>query len=383
MPTVPAAALQLRTSLPAYGEAASSAGLSGSALPAIPVPLQAPLGASLLGSPALPSPLPPGPLISSALPKSPSAGAMPDAAGSAVPSSADDAVGVAEGRKTFDGAAAPDFGARGGTEIANKDTILSDVDRALGRAKPPALEYFFVRPLSMLKAPRLRLGTGTNPYGHAAVRYTLPDGTQKLMNIVGDPKRELVNFLKPQDYIYGTRNFDAGSEQGGVYNRGMVTVRIEELPAETLRALDRFYTRLQGQAERGEARFSLVLSKVRNVFRTLFGGRALYGNCALWTSRGLAAAKILHLPSFWPKSIWVTLYETYKKRDPSNVHVVSYRRVRHARRTYGTDAEMHGLVAPLRWFKSWKYWELDDFADVSVEVPDGTMTAVAAPRKPQ
>lgn len=30
-----------------------------------------------------------------------------------------------------------------------------------------------------------QVGLSRNPYGHAAVRYTLPDGTQKIMNIVG------------------------------------------------------------------------------------------------------------------------------------------------------------------------------------------------------
>jgi hypothetical protein len=50
------------------------------------------------------------------------------------------------------------------------------------------------------------------------VRYTLPNGEQKLMNIVGQPHKEMVNFLDPSEYLYGTC-FDNGAEQGGVYNR--------------------------------------------------------------------------------------------------------------------------------------------------------------------
>lgn len=38
----------------------------------------------------------------------------------------------------------PPLGYPGGPEIANKDTLLSEVDAALGCKKPPAIEYLFV-----------------------------------------------------------------------------------------------------------------------------------------------------------------------------------------------------------------------------------------------
>jgi hypothetical protein len=117
--------------------------------------------------------------------------------------------------------------------------------------KPPAVEYIFVEPYADFGLPFSSYGFSRNPYGQyersssssspppppspftstptthaptphyalsAAVRYTLPNGEQKLMNIVGQPHKEMVNFLDPSEYLYGTC-FDNGAEQGGVYNR--------------------------------------------------------------------------------------------------------------------------------------------------------------------
>ncbi len=38
----------------------------------------------------------------------------------------------------------------------------------------------------------------------------------------------MVNFLTPEDYFFGTRHFERGASQGGVYNRHIVSVRVEE-----------------------------------------------------------------------------------------------------------------------------------------------------------
>ena len=282
-------------------------------------------------------------------------------------------------RLTGTGPVAPDFGAKHGTEIANKASILRETDAALGRSKPPALEYIFVRPLPAWKLSR-DSGSGTNPYGHAVVRYTLPDGTQKVMNIVGAKGREMVNFLDPRDYLYGTNVFDTGSEQGGVYNRGMFSVRIEDLPPERIMALDRYYTGLAARAKSRQAKFFLAFPNLLNFLaRFIPALRAEWGNCALWASKGLTAAGILSRPTAWPKEIWVDLYERYRAQDPSNVSTVSYRRVRHAVQTKGKQVDTHGLVAPLRWRESWKYWDLERFSDTAVSVPEGTMAARVLP----
>lgn len=48
---------------------------------------------------------------------------------------------------------------------------------------------------------------------------------------------------------------------------------------------------------------------------------------------GLVEAGILKRPSLWPKKIAVNVFERQGQKDPSNVHVVSYRNVKHAKRT--------------------------------------------------
>jgi hypothetical protein len=123
-----------------------------------------------------------------------------------------------------------DFGAPDGSEISNKDSILQEIDEALGVSKPPDIEYIFVEPYSDFSLAGI--GIGRNPYGHAALRYTLPSGEQILMNIVGVPGRQMVNFLDPVEYLYGTGFFEEGAEQRGVYNRTMVSVRIEQVEPE-------------------------------------------------------------------------------------------------------------------------------------------------------
>lgn len=358
--------------------AVASAALLGSSLsapvPAVRAPLSAPslAPARLLSAPSLAAPslisLPVAPAVTPAPAATPLA-SLAEAAGRL------QAPKAAPARVLDRLFTASDFGAKDGTELANKDSVLGDVDAALGRKGPPALEYIFVKPLATLKLNK-GSGTGTNPYGHAVVRYTLPDGTRKAMNIVGKKGRQMVNFLSPEDYFYGTGVFETGSEQGGVYNRSMVSVRVERLPAEQLLALDRYYTELAGRAKSGRAAFKLLVGRVLNlVTRALRLSWPEFGNCALWTSKGLAAAGILEKPTPWPKHILVDLLEKYRALDPDNAHVVSYHRVAHAVQTYGKLAETHGLVAPIHILRNIKYWDLERFADAVVEVPEGSMSA--------
>ena len=44
--------------------------------------------------------------------------------------------------------------------------------------------------------------------------------------MIGDVQGNLgVNFLKAEDYMFGTKDFDTASLQGGIYNRNMISVR--------------------------------------------------------------------------------------------------------------------------------------------------------------
>lgn len=50
------------------------------------------------------------------------------------------------------------------------------------------------------------------------------------MNIVGLANQEMVNFLPPEEFFFGT-NFDieTGNEQGGIYNRNFASIRVQHV----------------------------------------------------------------------------------------------------------------------------------------------------------
>jgi len=117
-----------------------------------------------------------------------------------------------------------------GLEIDNKDTILAQIDQLCSKGKPPAVEYIFVEPA--FRADHSAKALRIFGFGHAVIKYLL-DGKQRVMNIVGVSSNksskadlELVNFLSPQEYLFGLSSDTLRkSEQGGVYNRAMVGIR--------------------------------------------------------------------------------------------------------------------------------------------------------------
>jgi len=46
---------------------------------------------------------------------------------------------------------------------------------------------------------------------------------------LGKTKTRMVNFVEPSAYLFGTSNFETSCQQGGVYNRDFVGVRIERV----------------------------------------------------------------------------------------------------------------------------------------------------------
>jgi hypothetical protein len=105
-------------------------------------------------------------------------------------------------------------------ELDNKKLILGQIDSALGRNRPPSLEYLYVeadmRAIVQSTFGGKLLGlydsnSAANPYGHSALRYSFegPHGRENwVMNVCGSGK--LVNFYSPEEYIFGH-----SAEQGG------------------------------------------------------------------------------------------------------------------------------------------------------------------------
>eukprot|EP01116_Phalansterium_solitarium_P014043 TRINITY_DN31556_c0_g1_i1.p1 TRINITY_DN31556_c0_g1~~TRINITY_DN31556_c0_g1_i1.p1 ORF type:complete len:346 (-),score=93.34 TRINITY_DN31556_c0_g1_i1:171-1208(-) len=281
-------------------------------------------------------------------------------------------------------------------EILNKPLILSEIDKVLGKTKPPAIEYLYVNPAyKRWKAllPGYESDVAANPYGHSAIRYTLPSGQQKLMNIVGLPGREMVNFLAPDDYLFGDPHSTAplGSEQGGVHERGIISVRIEDWPADDVERMDAYYTMLQHRSRRSSndagadgsglmslpdrASFHMLLGALTNavrhwrIVRFLFGNLTEKGNCAQWTSKGLVAAGVIPKPYMWPKFLWIKLFMG-RILNPTGINVVHYKCVQRQKPKDG------GHVALLDMYLYHWFYDLSLFANVVVKVPKDSERAV-------
>jgi len=144
----------------------------------------------------------------------------------------------------------------------------------------------------------------------------------------------MVNFLKAEDYLFGTSHFEKGGSQGGIYNRNIISVRVENVSRQQILDMDYFYHKLK--RNQNVAKFSLVFGLLWNwTAGWLPIDVAERGNCAYWTSKGLVEAQLLRFPSLYPKKILVNLFERSGQIDKDNVHIVSYRRVKHAQLTYG------------------------------------------------
>ena len=113
------------------------------------------------------------------------------------------------------------------------------------------------------------------------------------------------------------------------------------------------------------------------------------GNCAQWTSSGVHFAGLLRRPRLFPKAILVELLESefLRHRRTDNAHVVMYKHVAHApaylpRWRFLKPAYVH----PLNPVRNYVYHDMHAFADVIVEVAEGTDVAsvrrIPAPRRP-
>jgi hypothetical protein len=297
---------------------------------------------------------------------------------------------------------------------------------------------------------------------------------------VGDftkPDSTLINFFKPSEYFYGTDPRIA--QQGGVYSRPFVGVRIENVAPGATDALHAYYQAVSraseigagtagnhtvsgstphdvggapGSAKRGAARFQLVevqfsrlarvlpapldrilykvadwirnkddqrretflsASKSVNTFmmekdEQFLGGKmkemmdmmedtnermmgvrnSLYqaGNCAQWTSDGLAFCGLIRRSRLFPKAILIDLLEDEYLTNgrTGNVNVVYYDEVEDSPSVYeGFKFIKSAMVSPLKPIRTQFYDDMKDFASVIVHVPTGTDRAQVLAQNPK
>jgi len=150
-------------------------------------------------------------------------------------------------------------------------------------------------------------------------------------------------------------------------------------------AMDRYFCELAAKSTEEKAKYHLwldfIVNRISKFLRFDFAER---GNCARYTSSALLKANLVTKSSMWTKSIWINLFENFHRtatKDSTNMHVVSYRRIKHAKQSYGVDASAWTSVAPANPLRSLLYFNLETFADFIVEVPNGTIAAVIRKRK--
>jgi hypothetical protein len=290
-------------------------------------------------------------------------------------------------------------------QIVNRDTVMKELDDRLNGGSPPAVEYLFVE-----DAVNTKSVAGCSPFGfgHACVRYTLPSrngqpARQKLVNIErgveGSHQPKLIHvFDDPSDYIFGGTGDHAG--KGGIFSRNMCGVRVEKLDDDQILAMDYYFKSMNAAHKAGIAKFKLSggnFLRIFRFFRPMSSKAQLTGNCAVWTSRGLATAGIISRTHTFPKQILIDVLETGMKNerqrkeadaaagkqtsDDSNLHVVYYEQTERGKRARKSIKFVHSLASPLQCVMSWSYWNVEAFADVTVcckETANGNLKAELA-----
>jgi hypothetical protein len=327
---------------------------------------------------------------------------------------------------------ASNFGQRNGGAIANKASILSDVDEALTGCRPPDLEVLLADHLTATDSPAAEWAHALFlRFGHVSVRYTTSDGRQRVMNIFGGVEGDMVNFVEPSDYLYGTHGWETYAQQGGAYQRDFVGVRVERCAPGTIDSLHAYYEALKKRShiEHGGARFQLVNARLSTLAAQLppplgrvvagaagqikeateflvRGKRAVpgakasrvvvdefrharrtAGNCAQWTSSGIEFAGLIPRTRLFPKSILIDLLESETRHGrEKNVHVVLYEKVKAAPPYLeGFRFRRPAFVHPLSPARNLIYSNMREFADAIVSVDDTENAVVDKnehPRRP-
>lgn len=279
-----------------------------------------------------------------------------------------------------------DFGI--GTGISNAAEVLPALYANLGPHKgtPPAVVFILVEPYNTVQITP-HWGLGPNGLGHAAIALTL-DGKTTVMNIVGNSEPAMVNFVSLEDYLLSVGKTAEGCEQGGIYNRSMNLLFIHDVPEAQVRAIRAYYEQIKAESDVPEdqrtAHFAIAAAPLYNAMGAITGDKSTYGNCAIYTSRGLREGGLLKRACMWPKQVFIDLLQSQPR---NNVSIVSMPRIKHAKLSEGAGAGNAGFTGmsknPFTWLRNnWKYWRLSRLADAEVIVPEGTRRAEVRFRQP-
>lgn len=207
-------------------------------------------------------------------------------------------------------------------DVINKREALKEIDRLLGYDAPPAVEYLCVEDASACAPVGL---------GHACVRYTLRDGSERLANITrgrtGKDLSIVEMWERPEDYLFGS----AGGK-GGIFSRCICSLRMQRHDPDAIEAMHFFLRSLSSSHIAGSRSSAQVVGfSLIGIFKTAFdfifpmGQRRMQGNCAQFCSQGLFLAGLLSRPHVFPKFVWVDMFEHILLGSESGVHVVYFK----------------------------------------------------------
>jgi len=262
--------------------------------------------------------------------------------------------------------------------VQGYDGLVKRIDAELGVPTELCVEYLFTKPKWRIAFFSLFKGSQTsgNPYGHSAIRYVNPDtGKDTVMNVCGLKGHKLINFIPADEYLF-TDIFHDGNEQGGIFNRSFIGMRVEKVPVEDIRKLHRYYEETQRKNDEGKVKFFILPLSFLNPIRKLLGFPE-YGNCSYWTSKGLKKISLIPYTYTWPLLLFFELIRAQKPNKFSRVNIVSYQSITHPTEPKGS------LIYPFYWWKRGydSIWNLDDMANVILKI-DSTDQLSGTPLKP-
>ena len=262
-------------------------------------------------------------------------------------------------------------------DVSNKATIEADISRLLGHdGECAAFEFVFVENVapSFVLTPAWFFGGLGPAFGHAAIAISRPDGTRRLINIVGGREaaggREMVEFWeKPYDYLYGCQG------KGGVFARSMCIVRVPVWDARGIEAIELYLSAMLASHRAARARwhnFAFVITLCSWLGPSEWR-LSPSGNCSEWLSRGCFLAGLVRRPHIFPKAALVDLVEQLILEEPSDApraEIVYLKQEEEARkaRTWQRRTVWRSWVAPLHLLRNLIYWDLEPFADAVVQV---------------
>jgi hypothetical protein len=186
-----------------------------------------------------------------------------------------------------------------------------------------------------------------------------------------------------------------GSSGRGAVRFQLVEVNLSKIAREVPAPLDRLFykaadwIRLQDDKRKYEKKDQkmMIRSPKTEVEKGMNEARsAIYhaGNCAQWTSGGLAFVGLIPRARLFPKAVLVDLLEDEYLNNlrPKNVNVVYYSEVEHAAKRDVTYKCIGTMVHPLKPSRNYFYNDMKQFANVIVEVPEGSDKAQVIPQTP-